>query len=74
MPRVLLLAILVPWLASCASVPTPHAPVACPTVTEWQPEDMDALATELEHDPPPMLARSAVEYWRMRDALAAIGC
>ena len=74
MPRVLLLAILVPLLAGCESVPKPHAPVACPTLTSWSPEDMDALAAELEDSPPPMLARSAVEYWRVRDALAAIGC
>lgn len=74
MPKVLLLAILVPWLASCVNEPTPHAPVACPTVTDWSPEDMDALAAELEQAPESMLARAAVEYWKMRDALAAIGC
>lgn len=74
MPKALLLAILVPLLVGCASEPKPPAPVACPTLTEWALEDMEALATELEHEPPPMLARSAVEYWRMRDALAAIGC
>lgn len=74
MPKALLLAIPVLWLAGCVSEPKPHAPVACPTLTSWSPEDMDALAAELEDSPPPLLARSAVEYWKMRDALAAIGC
>ena len=74
MPKALLLAIPVLWLAGCVSEPKPHAPVACPTLTEWAPEDMDALAAELEQAPESKLARAAVEYWKMRDALAAIGC
>ena len=58
-------------LASCASVPTT---TACPTVTDWSFSDGAKLADELDAAPDSMMARAVTEYWKMRDALAAVGC
>ena len=74
MRKVLLLLMPALLLGACASVPTQPVPAGCPTVTDWTFEDGAKLADELDAAPESKMARAVVEYFTMRDALAAIGC